>query len=344
MFQAKQIHKTYLSNLKSLLMVFCLIGFPGIVCAQLYEDPVEMKNKLKVELQYADYGEYEYPEPIVFQYGSTPYQQNQPYIANFPEKRVLLKITRLVGSEAALGLKYQFSDMREDAKQHFTELRLTRSLNESVVGLVTGQFIYDSRKYGAYQWGIGALWDINAANSLQGDVQYYYRGKNAEPVGGKLGVLNLRLKYRRVLTLSTALITEYSHYNAKGDATTFNSHGVTVWLSQYLPTNTAIHLNMRYYTNSLGISSLAPGIEIAQYLDWATVLGLKYRYYRNKSNNVSFGEQAIIIPDGLRSNSFSIQLSREMTPEFLLYGRYRYYSSNLSVKMNTYMLGGVYSF
>ena len=89
---------------------------------------------------------------------------------------------------------------------------------------------------------------------------------------------------------------------------------------------------------------MAPSLEVAQYLDWATVLWLKYRYYRNESDNVSLGEQSIIVPDGLRSSAFSIQLNREMSEVLLLYAKYRYYKSNLAIQMNTYMAGVVYSF
>lgn len=159
-----------------------------------------------------------------------------------------------------------------------------------------------------------------------------------------MGTLNLRLKFRQVLTLSTAVQTEYSYFNANGQSATFSSHNVAIWLSQYLPTETAVHLNVRFYTNSAGIRSIAPSLEIAQYIDWATVLWLKARYYKNRSDNVSLGEQGVIIPDGLESQTYSAQVNRELGASVLLYGKYRYYRSNLKIQMNTYMLGCVYSF
>ena len=124
----------------------------------------------------------------------------------------------------------------------------------------------------------------------------------------------------------------------------FTSHTGSFWLSQFLPTQTALHANFRYYYNSLGIQSYAPSFEICQYLNWATVLRIKYRYYWNESENVSFGEQGVIIPDDLKSHTASAQLNREINSDLLLYAKYRYYKSNLGIQMNTYMMGCVYAF
>jgi hypothetical protein len=337
MFQLKRLHTL---SFLTLLGILC----SSAVFAQGYDDAFEMKNKLKIELQYADYGEYEYPEPIIYRYGVSDYRQIEPFIANFPEKRALIKFTRLVGENSALGIKYQYSDLKQDAGQHFLELKSTQNLSDETVGIVGLQFLRDSRGYSAYQGGAGALWEVNALTSIQGDVQYFYRGPDAQIVGGRMGTLNTRVKFRQVLTLSTALQLEYSFYDAKGEGLKFDSHTGALWISQFLPTQTALHLNVRYYRNTMGITSFAPSVEIAQYIDWATTLWLKYRYYENKSDNVSLGEQSIIIPDGLRSSSASIQLNREMNQELLVYAKYRYYGSNLQVHMNTYMVGAVYSF
>jgi len=316
----------------------------GTASAQGYDDSFEMKNKLKVELQYADYGEYEYPEPILYHYGVSSYQQIQPFIVNFPELRCLVKFVRLVDRKTALGVKYQYSDLKEDAAQHFGELRITRNLSESVIGLGMVQFMYDTRGFGSIQGGVGGQWDINVLTSLQGDIQYYGRSSAAAAVGGSMGTFNLRLKVRRVITVSTALQGEYIYYNANGDKISFNSQTTGIWISQYLPTESAVHLHFRYYTNSMGIHSIAPSLEIAHYLNYATVLSLKLRYYENKSDNVSLGESDVIIPDGLRSRSVSLQLNREFGISVLAYLKYRYYTSSLNVTMNTYMIGAVYSF
>jgi hypothetical protein len=255
-----------------------------------------------------------------------------------------VEIVRLLNNRTALGIKYQFSDLKEDASQHFGELRVTRNLSESVIGLASTQFVRDTRGFSSFQAGAGGLWDINVLTSVQGDVQYYARGSEATAVGGSMGTWNFRVKARRVLTLSTAVQGEYIYYNASGDAISFRSHSAGIWLSQYLPTETAVHLHFRYYTNSMGIRSIAPSLEIAQYLNWATVLSLKLRYYENKSDNVSLGESDVIIPNGLRSRSVSVQLNREFGPARLAYAKYRYYTSSLSVQMNTFMIGVIYSF
>ena len=337
MFQLKHPHTV-------LLLSLLMAASVPVVRAQGYDDAFEMKSKLKIELQYADYGEYEYPEPIFYRFGVSDYRQLEPYIANFPEKRALIKYSRLVSDNTSVGVRYQYSDLKADARQQFLETKVTQNLSESTVGILSLQFLRDSRGYSAFQGGTGALWEMSALTSIQGDVQYFYRGPEAAIVGGRMGTANARVKFRQVLTLTTALQTEYTFYTASGEAVKFTSHTIAVWLSQFLPTQTAVHLNARYYTNSIGIQSIAPSIEIDQSIDWATTVRLKYRYYQNKSDNVSLGEQSIIIPDGLRSSSFSLQGDREMSHDLLLYAKYRTYGSNLHVRMNTYLVGMVYSF
>jgi len=303
-----------------------------------------MRNKIKFELQYADYFEYEYPEPIIFKFGVQDYNQTLPYIVNFPEKRGLLKFTRLAGPRTAISVKYQFSDIREDANSHLGEAKITRNLSESIIGLVGAQMIRDTRGFNAFQPGIGVRWNIGPLTIVQADAQYYMRGEDAEPVGGQLGSLNLRCKIRQVLTVSTALFLEYLFYDASGETVEFKSNTISLWLSQFLPTQTAVHGNLRFYDNSMGIRSWARSLEIAQYIDWATILRVKYRYYTNQSENVHLGEEEVIIPDNLKSHAISAQINREMTPDLLVYAKYRYYKSNLDVEMNTYLAGFVYSF
>ncbi len=330
------------STLLLLLILLILLNVP--VFPQGYDDTFEMKNKIKLELQYADYWEYEYPEPILFKFGLQDYTQNLPYIANFPEKRGLLKFTRLMGPNTAISVKYQFSDLREDVNQHLGEAKITRNLSQSVIGLMGVQVIRDSRGFNAYQPGVGFRWNISPLTIVQADAQYYTRGSDAEPVGGQLGSLNLRFKLRQVLTVSTAAFVEYLFYDASGENLEFQSHAVSLWLSQFLPTQTALHGNLRFYDNSMGIRSWAPSLEIAQYINWATIVRFKYRYYANQSENVSLGEEEIIIPDGLKSHTISVQINREINSDLLVYGKYRYYKSNLDIEMNTYLAGFVYSF
>ena len=74
------------------------------------------------------------------------------------------------------------------------------------------------------------------------------------------------------------------------------------------------------------------------------MLHIKYRYYKNQSENVSLGEQNIIVPDGLKTHAFSMQIDHEFSTAVLLYSKYRYYNTNMNIQMNTYMLGFVYSF
>lgn len=345
MLQLKPIrHSSKINFLLIALFLFSVWCHKSIVLGQGYDDTFEMKNKIKLELQYSDYWEYEYPEPILFRFGVQDYQQNQPYIANFPEKRALVKFTRMVGSNTALSTKYQYSDIRDDIDQHMGELKVTKTLSSSLIGLAGVQWIRDTRGFDAYQPGMGFRWDAGPLTILQADVQYYARGSDAVDVGGQMGSLNLRFKIRQVLTISTALFVEYLLYDASGENIEFTSHTGSVWLSQWLPTQTAVHLNLRYYNNDIGISSWAPSLEIAQYINWATVFKAKYRYYTNQSENVSLGEEEVIIPDDLESHTISVQLNREVNPDLLIYGKYRYYQSNLDIKMNTYMFGFVYSF
>lgn len=328
----------------SLLLLFLIPFINSSLFAQGYDDAFELKSKLKVELQYADYEEYLYPEAILYKFGVRQYRQDQPFLANFPEKRGLIKFSQLLDPTTSISGRYQYSEIKDDARQHFFEIKFTRNLSSSVTGIANVQLINDTRGYNAYQAGIGGSWNISPLTLIESDLQYYMRGSDAVVVGGKMNTVNFRFKIRQVLTLSTAAQFEYYFYNAKGDQIGFNSHTLSFWLSQFLPTETAIHLNLRYYDNTINISSLSPSIEVAQYIDWATVLHLKYRYYKNKSGNVSLGEEGVIIPDGLETNSWSAQINHEISSSLLGYIKYRYYTSNLDVKMHTYMLGFVYSF
>ncbi len=315
-----------------------------ILQAQGYDDTFEMRSKLKVEYQYSDYFTYEYPEPIYYYYGLRDYSQNLPYLANFPEHRALVKFSHLVGGSTALSVKYQFSDLREEVDSHLWEFKITRSMGPGFTALAGAQAVHDTRGFTAWQPGVGFRWEISPLTIIQADAQYYYRGKEAVELGGDLGSLNLRCKLRQVLTISTAVLLEYIYYDASGQSIDFRSHTVSLWLSQFLPTQTALHLNLRWYDNTMGIQSLAPSLEVAQYLNWATILRIKYRYYANNSENVSLGEQDIIIPDNLRSNTVGIQLTREITTALLGYIKYRYYKSNQGIEMNTYLTGCVISF
>ncbi|MCK5147748.1 hypothetical protein KAR48_13400 [bacterium] len=330
--------------MRFIVVLIVVISMSMPLFSQGYDDSFEMKNKVKVELQYADYGEYEYPEAILFRFGLQEYYQLRPFLANFPERRSLIKFTRTVGAKTAIGVKYQFSDIREDVNSHLTEAKVTTSIRPGLTALVGVQMIYDERGFKAWQPGVGMRWDLSAATTLQADAQYYTRGEDAVDIGGSLGSLNLRCKLRQVLTVSTAMMLEYLFYDADGEAIEFTSHTVSLWLSRFFHTQTAVHLNLRFYDNSLGIQSMAPSIEIGQYLNWATILRFKYRYYNNKSNNISLGESDIVVPDGLKTHAASLQLNRELNSELLGYLKYRYYKSNQGVVMNTYLLGFVYSF
>lgn len=321
-----------------------LFSLSGGLLAQGYDDSFEMKNKVKLEYQYSDYFRYEYPEPILFYYGVSDYRQNQPYIANFPEHRSLVKFTRTIAEKSALSGKYQYSFLRKGIVSNLFDVKFTTSLTDDMIMFAGCQLIDDSRDFSAWQPGIGLRLQMGPLTILQADAQYYMRGSDAVALGGALNSLNLRMKLRQVLTMSTAVMLEYLYYDADGDSLTFNSSTWSLWLSQFLPTQTALHLNLRYYGNSAGIWSLAPSLEIAQYLSWNTVLRLKYRYYANRSDNVSLGESDIIIPDNLQSNTVSLQVNHEFTSGLEIYGKYRYYMSNKDVKMNTYLTGLVYSF
>jgi len=303
-----------------------------------------MKSKLKLEIQYADYSEYEYPEPILFRFGVRDYAQNHPYIVNFPEKRGLVKYTRLMGSRTALTVKYQYSDIREDIDQHLAETKITHQFSAAVIGVAGLQVSRDTRGFTTYQPGVGCRWTLSPLTLIQADAQLYLRGADAVAVGGKMDALLLRLKVRQVLTISTALFVEYDLNSASGESISFTSHTLSVWLSQFLLTQTAIHANLRLYDNSMGIRSIAPSLEVAQYLTWNTILRAKYRYYTNQSDNVSLGESDVIIPDGLTSNAISVQLNRELSPAMQVYTKYRWYKSNQGIEMNTYLAGFVFSF
>jgi hypothetical protein len=212
---------------------------------------------VKTEYQYSDYFKYTYPDPILFEYPDQIYFQPAPFIAGFPEHRFLTRITQYLGFKTSLGMRYQWSQLDKNNRQSFYNFRLEHELNDQFSVMGTYQFMRlnnnstDTSDYSGHTFEIGGKFNFAGAIHIEPGFGYYtsgYFSPNAKKGSGYTAMVNLR----QALGRTTALQIKY--YYLKVDFTTeidknekFDSNTLTVWLSQYLPTETALHLSGRFY-------------------------------------------------------------------------------------------------
>jgi len=89
--------------------------------------------------------------------------------------------------------------------------------------------------------------------------------------------------------------------------------------------------------NQNGVSN-GPGIEISQYLDWATVMTLSYRNYKMTNDDPQSNFRQTINGDTFTSDAYSLILSRTFWNDTVIAVKYRYYTTNQKVRMNTYLI------
>ena len=300
---------------------------------------------IKTEYQYSDYFKYTYPDPVLFEYPDQLYYQPAPFIASFPEHRFLTRITQYFGFKTSLGLRYQWSQLDNNNSQSFYNFRLDHELNDQFSIMGSYQFMNlnntsDPLDYSGHTFEVGGKFNFAGAVHIEPGFGYYtsgYFSPNAKRGGGYTAMLNLR----QALSRTTALQVKY--YYLKIDYTTeleqnekFDSNTLTIWLSQYLPTETALHLSGRFYWNSQQTQSFSPGIEAIQYIDWKTILHLSYRYYKNRPKAESFLQR--INDDTFSTHAISAILEYSLSANRKMQFKYRFYTSDQNVQMNTYLI------
>lgn len=300
---------------------------------------------IKTEYQYSDYNKYTYPDPILFEYPDVPYFQPLPYISAFPEHRFLTKITQYFGFSTSLGFRYQRSSLDQYNRQGIYNFRLTHELSDQYSIMGTYQYMdlksesQDGDSYSGHMFEIGGKFNFAGAVLVEPGYGFYTSGYVAAGTD-QGGAHSLTLNLRQALTRTTALQAKYNYFYI--DYSTldlskeiFFANTLTVWLSQYLPTETAIHLSNRFYWNSSETRSFSPSIEFIQYLNWKTIVHVDYRYYRNEPQEQDFLQR--IKGDHFSTHSCSAILEYSFTVNTKIWLKYRYYTSDQNISMNTYL-------
>lgn len=301
---------------------------------------------IKTEYQYSDYFKYTYPDPILFEYPDQLYYQPAPFIASFPEHRFLTRVTQYFGFNTSLGLRYQWSQLDKTNRQSFYNFRLDHELNDQFSVMGTYQFMdlnnnNDTLDYSGHTFEIGGKFNFAGAVHIEPSIGFYtsgYFSPNAKSGGGYTAMLNLR----QALGRTTALQIKYNYLKVDfttelGKSEKFDSNTLTLWLSQYLSSETALHLSGRLYWNTLKTQSFSPGIELIQYVDWKTIFHISYRYYKNRPKTELFLQR--IDGDTFSTHAISSILEYSFSANTKIQLKYRFYTSDQNVQMNTYLIG-----
>lgn len=294
--------------------------------------PLSIGNftQVKLEYQYTDYLKYTYPNPIFFEYPNQQYTQPLPYIADFPETRVLARVTQGLGINDELQIRYQYSKLDETIFQDLVNIKYERNLTDFADAHISAQLTRGSNEFLGKMIEIGGKYDWSGFFMASGSYAYYTNESDTSASDAH----SFQLKLRQALTRSTAFQVRHDWFFASGENADFVSNTLIFWLSQFFPTKTAVHLEYRHHWDTTDLKSMAPALEIDQYLSWATILTLRGRYYYGKPADPSI----LVNGNHFESYSFSAILSHYLFAETNLSVKYRYYWSDQDVVMNTYLL------
>ncbi len=327
-----------------LLFLFFLLKTNALQCQLLGSG---YQTVIKTEYQYSDYFKYSYPDPILFEYPDQLYYQPTTFIASFPEHRFLTRVTQYFGFNTSLGLRYQWSQLDKNNRQSFYNFRLDHELNGQFSVMGSYQFMNldnqkdDALDYSGHTFEIGGKFNFAGAVHIEPSIGYYtsgYFSPNAKSGGGYTAMLNLR----QALGRTTALQLKYYYMKVDfstdlGQSEKFDANTLTIWLSQYLPTETALHFSGRFYRNTEKTQSFSPGLEVIHYLSWNTILHVSYRYYKNHPKTESFLQR--INGDTFSTHAISTILEYSFSANTKIQFKYRFYTSDQQVQMNTYLFG-----
>lgn len=346
-------------QLQFFFIIICLLFlcYPGRVLA--FGDSGLYTTKVKFEYQYSDYDEYSYPvlpsdDPLI------AYKYSNPYIIDFPEQRSLAKVVQYFGSETALDLRYEYSSLAEGKDQHRYHARLDKNITAMTTIYGAYQYLargYDSRDStdsDAHMIMAGVKHDRSGWIKAEASFSYD-RSRSPLAIIAKDSLENpidtLRttlltetympmVQFRWSVNSVTALSARWDGYWAVNDSGTFPSHALTVSVSRYFPTQTALHLFTRLYRNDTGIESFSPAVEIAQYIRWNLTARLTYRFYRNwfSGENVP-----VFIKRGtISSHSIRAYIEWQIGADIKLHLKVRRYISDQDIRMNMYLVGFEY--
>lgn len=313
-------------------LVTSILFTPGVMSG-----PLSIGNftQVKMEYQYTDYFQYTYPNPILFEYPNQQYIQPLPFIADFPENRALIRVTQGLGINDELQVKYQYSDLDQDIFQDLFNIKYQRNLSASADAHISSQITRGSGGFLGKMIEIGGKMDWAGFILASGSYAYYTNEVDSSESKGN-DAHSFQLKLRQSLSRSTALQVRHEWFFASGEKADFVSNTLTFWLSQFLPTKTALHLEWREHWDTTDLLSHSPSFEIDQYLSWRTIATARVRYYYGKPANPDVLET--IKGDHFESYSFTGILSHYILAETQVSLKYRYYWCDQDIAMNTYLI------
>jgi len=289
-------------------------------------------TRIKAEYQYTDYNAYRYPPAIKPVYPDVNWDQPEPYFAEFPEHRSLLRITQSFGPQTSVQFRFQYSDLTDARDQRLYLMKYARELT----GTLTISGAWQLTDQPGYMRGNALLVALRHDRSgwilIDGGLGLY---RNDYQNGGVSPTIAPNLAVRWSLNGVTAVSGRWDGFFTRFQGANSSTHALTATLSRYFESQTALHLMARYFSAEGGLKSLSPALEVAQYIRWNLTFRGVYRYYEN-------GLEENAAYETVRSHSIRGFLEWQIGSDLKLHFKLRRYWSGDDVQMNTYLLGFEY--
>ena len=352
----------YLSPITGIIIVISFILIPRSVLAIGLN--FDYYTKVKFEYQYSDYEEFKWQPYIEYNFGKHEYTQPNPFLNSFPEHRGLTKITQGFGQNFELQLMYHYSYQGKeyyyddtgnqgvfDTEEGFYNARGEYMVNNNLT--VNGTIQYSEATAGlldantrkvadlrGWMGDFGFIYDFGGFFKIEQSISLFYN-KVDDIDGGYVNsnAQSYNLKLRQALSHTTATQVKFNYFNSDpvAEEKGLRYGTFTWWISQWLPTESAVHFNLRYHKDNQGITSFGPGIEVSHYLNWATILTLSYRNNKMISDNPESDFYEVVRKGSFHSNAFTAMVTRTIWGDTIFVLKYRYYTTNQNISINTYM-------
>ena len=294
-------------------------------------------TRLKLEYQYSDYNRYTFP------LDTNEYKYLDPYVSNFPEHRILVKVIQSLDPLSNIELRYEYSALTAEKNQHRLYFRENSDIAELTSIYWTYQYLDisyvspDSSNSGGVMFSLGVKHDLSGWIKAEASFSYdHHRASDGTLTESYMPMAQLRWSINSV----TALTGRWDGYWAVTEGKTYPAHSLTVFISRYMPTQTAVHLFSRFYHNDYGIESVSPAIEVAQYIRWNLTARVAYRFYRNWFEDEA--SRDFIEGNSLTSHSIRTNIEYQFRYDMKLHLKLRRYISDQDIRMNTYLIGFEY--
>ena len=305
-------------------------------------------TKVKFEYQYSDYLEYSWPEFVEYSFGDHDFSQPNPLLASFPEHRGLTRVTQGFGADLEVVMMYQYSYngftydydqlgnlSKSQSDEGIYNARAEYKMQDNFTVNSAAQYTKTSSGLKGWMGVWGCEYDFGGFFKIEPDISLFWN----DVAGIKSNAQAYNLKLRQALTNTTATQIKYAYFRTDpvADQEGLTYQTITWWVSQWLPTETAVHLFLRYHFDNLDGQSIGPGIEISQYIDFATILTLSYRNFKMVNDDPASAFNEAVGKGAFYSNAFTILVKRTIFGDTEASIKYRYYTTNQNTRMNTYL-------